>query len=197
MTTARTATVTRTTTETDVTAAVTLDASGDADVETGLGFLDHMLTTLAKHARIDITLKCTGDLHVDDHHTAEDIAIALGRALDGALSDRARITRFADALAPMDESLCRCAIDLSARAHASVDLALARERIGDIATENITHFFSSFANNARMTLHLDSIRGENDHHKAEAAFKALAFALRVAVTIDPTAASVPSTKGVL
>jgi imidazoleglycerol-phosphate dehydratase len=192
----RIATVTRTTSETDIACTLTLDGTGVATISTGLGFLDHMLTALAKHSRCDLELSCTGDLHIDDHHTAEDCALALGQALDQALRDRSGIARFAHAYAPLDESLARTVIDLSGRPFASVNIPFMRETLGDIATENITHFFQSFATAARLTLHVDLIRGDNDHHKAEACFKALALALRQAVAIDTTA-GVPSTKGTL
>lgn len=193
----RTAVLTRRTGETDITARLTLDGSGESAVSTGLGFLDHMLGALARHARFDLELSCAGDLHIDDHHTAEDCALALGKAVDGALADRAGIARFGSAYAPLDESLCRAVVDLSGRPFASVGLAFRRDMIGEIATENITHFFQSLAVAARLTLHLDLIRGENDHHKAEAAFKALALALRQAVARDRGSSGIPSTKGTL
>ena len=196
----RTANVTRQTRETDIACTLTLDGTGVATISTGLGFLDHMLTALAKHSRCDLELTCKGDLHIADPHTAEDCALALGQALDQALQDdlgdRSGIARFAHAYAPLDESLARTVIDLSGRPFASVNIPFVRETLGDIATENITHFFQSFATAARLTLHVDLIRGDNDHHKAEACFKALALALRQAVAIDPTA-GVPSTKGTL
>jgi len=193
----RTSTIERTTGETTVRVTLGLDAGGTCDVRTGLGFLDHMLTALATHARFDLTLSCDGDLHVDDHHTAEDCALALGAALREALGDKRGITRFGSAYAPLDESLARVVVDLSGRAHASVNLGFVRERLGDVATENLTHVFVSLANAAACTIHADLIRGSNDHHKAEAAFKALALSLRQAVAIDPAARSVPSTKGTL
>lgn len=192
----RTATITRKTRETDIACTLTLDGTGAARISTGLGFLDHMLTALAKHSRCDLELTCTGDLHIDDHHTAEDCALVLGQALDEALGDRANIARFASAYAPLDESLARVVVDLSGRPFASVTIPFVRESLGTIATENITHFFQSFATAARTTLHVDLIRGDNDHHKAEACFKALAIALRQAVAIDDTA-GMPSTKGTL
>jgi imidazoleglycerol-phosphate dehydratase len=197
MNTPRTASITRKTGETDISCALTLDGSGQAKISTGLGFLDHMLTALARHARINLELSCTGDLHLDDHHTAEDCALALGQALDTALANRAGIARFGSAYAPLDEALGRVVIDLSGRPHATVNLSFHREAIGAIATENLTHFFVSLATTARITLHVDLIRGENDHHKAEAAFKALALALRQAVAFDDASAGVPSTKGTL
>jgi len=194
----RTATIERTTKETSIKLTLALDGQGDANVRTGLGFLDHMLTALAKHARFDLDLTCEGDLHVDDHHTAEDCALALGQALDQALADRAGVQRFAHAYAPLDEALARAVVDFSGRPHAEIDLRLIRPNIADIATENIAHVFRSLAMASKTTLHIDVLRGHNDHHKAEAAFKALALALRQAVRIegtDPT--SIPSTKGVL
>ncbi|GJM19746.1 MAG: imidazoleglycerol-phosphate dehydratase [Phycisphaeraceae bacterium] len=194
--TARTSTFARTTGETSVSATLTLDGTGAADVRTGIGFLDHMLTALARHARLDLALEATGDLEVDDHHTAEDAAIVLGQALDAAFGDRSGIARFGSAYAPLDESLARAVIDLSGRAHASVDLGLRREMLGQLACENVGHFFITLAANARCAIHLDVLRGDNDHHRAEAAFKAFALALRQAVAIDG-GAGVPSTKGVL
>jgi imidazoleglycerol phosphate dehydratase HisB len=192
----RRAEVSRTTTETAIELRLTLDGSGMADVQTGIGFLDHMLISLAKHARFDLFLRCQGDLEVDDHHTAEDCALALGQALDQALGDRTGIVRFAHAYAPLDEALARVVIDLSGRPSAAVDLDLKRDSIGGIACENIAHVFISLAMASRTTLHVDVIRGDNDHHRAEAAFKAAALALREAVKRDGSTA-IPSTKGVL
>ncbi len=197
MTSLRTATLTRTTSETDVRVTITLGSAGGSDISTGIGFLDHMLTALARHSGIDLTVNTQGDLHIDDHHTAEDCALTIGQALDEALGDRHGVLRFGAAFAPLDEALCRCVVDLSGRPHASVNLGLVREQLGDLATENITHFFVSFAMAARLTLHVDLIRGENDHHKAEAAFKALALALRQAVAQDSASSAIPSTKGTL
>jgi len=187
----------RETRETRVEAAVRLNGEGRAEARTGLGFFDHMLTALAAHSLIDIDLRCEGDLEVDDHHTVEDCALALGAALDRALGDRSGIRRFGSAFAPLDESLARAVVDLSGRPHASVDLGLRREAIGGVACENIGHFFGSLAVAGRLTLHLDVLRGENDHHRAEAAFKATALALRAVVEIDRRRSSVPSTKGAL
>ena len=164
-------------------------------MQTGLGFLDHMLTSLARHGGLDLTLRCAGDLHIDDHHTVEDCALVIGAALDQALGDRAGIARFGDALVPMDEALARAAIDLSGRPWPAVSLGLRRERIGAVATENLTHFFISLAMAGRLNLHLDVLKGDNDHHRAEAAFKATARALRAAVAIE--GGGIPSTKGVL
>jgi len=191
----RTATVARKTAETDVTATLTLEGTGAAEVATGLGFLDHLLGTIAKHARFDLALRCEGDLHVDDHHTAEDCAIALGTALDRALGERRGIVRFGTGFAPLDEALSRSVVDLSGRPWPEVRLDLRRERLGTLATENVTHVLNTLAITARMALHVDVLRGENDHHKAESAFKATALALRQAVRVE--GGDVPSTKGVL
>jgi len=192
---ARTARVSRETRETRVCVDLSLDGTGRVVIDTGIGFLDHMLVALATHARLDLELSCTGDLQVDDHHTAEDCAITLGRAFDQALGSREGITRFGSAYAPLDESLARAVIDCVTRPVASVSLGLRRERLGTLSCENIPHFLSSFATAARLTLHVDVLKGENDHHRAEAAFKALALAIRDAVAISST--GVPSTKGVL
>lgn len=191
----RSAEISRKTGETDITVTLALDGSGVAEIETGLGFLDHMLGALTKHSGIDLTVRATGDTDVDDHHTVEDCAIVLGRALDEALQDRSGITRFGYAYAPLDETLCRAVIDLSGRGWPEVDIPFTRPRVGDVATENIVHFFRSLAIEARMALHIDLIRGDNDHHKAEAAFKSVALALRIAVAAND--GGVPSTKGSL
>jgi imidazoleglycerol-phosphate dehydratase len=189
----RRAELNRKTGETDITVALALDGSGIVEVDTGLGFLDHMLRTLGRHTGFDLEVSATGDIEVDDHHTVEDCAIVLGRALDEALGDRSGITRFGSGYAPLDESLSRVVIDLSGRPWPEVNLAFSRPTIGDVATENIVHFFRSLAIEARMALHVDLIRGDNDHHKAESAFKALALALREAVALRGD--GVPSTKG--
>jgi imidazoleglycerol-phosphate dehydratase len=194
--TARRTSMRRTTRETDVQVELNIDGVGDAEVNTGIGFLDHLLSALAKHARFDLILSCQGDLHIDDHHTAEDCALTLGAALDACLGDRVGIERFGDALVPMDEALARAAVDLSGRPGSVVELALRREAIGTLATENMRHVVSSIATGSRSTIHLDVLRGENDHHKAEVAFKALARALRQAVRRDGSDQT-PSTKGVL
>lgn len=192
----RSATIERRTSETSVNVVLDLDGKGTAKVATGLGFLDHMLTSLTKHARLDLELACEGDLQVDDHHTVEDCALTLGQALDAALGDRRGIQRFGHAYAPLDEALARVVIDLSGRPLAEVEMGFRREWVGEVATENLTHFFRSLATTSRMTLHVHLLSGENDHHRAEAAFKALALALRQAVSLDATA-DMPSTKGVL
>jgi len=187
--------ITRKTNETDIRLALDLDGSGEAEVSTGIGFLDHLVTALARHAGFDLTLQCRGDLQVDDHHTAEDCALVLGSALNEILGDRSGIARFGWAYAPLDEALARAVIDLSGRPYPVVDLGLNRPAIGELACENVGHFLSSFATTARCALHVDVLRGQNDHHRAEAAFKALALALKAAVF--KIGDSVPSTKGVL
>lgn len=185
----------RNTAETEISVILALDGTGIGEVATGLGFLDHMLSALAKHSGMDLTVKAEGDIGVDDHHTVEDCAIVLGRALDTALGDRSGIARFGHAYAPLDESLSRAVVDLSGRPWPEVSIGFTRPSIGDVAAENIVHFFRSFAMEGRMALHVDTIRGDNDHHKAESAFKALALALRQAVS--PRGDGVPSTKGSL
>jgi imidazoleglycerol-phosphate dehydratase len=188
--------VERKTAETTVLVELTLDGSGQAEVGTGVGFLDHLLTALARHARFDLTLRCDGDLRVDDHHTAEDAALALGEAVDQALGDRRGVARFGWALAPLDEALARVAVDLSGRPFADVNLGLTRDALGALSAENVPHVLRSFATAARLTLHVDVLKGENDHHRAEAAFKATALALRQAVAASGFD-DVPSTKGTL
>ena len=184
--TGRTANLERKTKETEIRVDLALDGAGRVEVATGLGFLDHMLTALAFHAGWDLSLSCRGDLEVDDHHTVED----------RALGDRSAITRFGWAIVPMDEALARAAVDLSGRPCAVVDLGLRRESIGQVATENLAHFLRSLATAARSALHVDVLRGDNDHHRAEAAFKATARALGQAVAAAGRQ-GVPSTKGVL
>lgn len=194
--TARKAELTRKTKETDISLVLNLDGAGVAEVATGIGFLDHLLTTLARHARLDLTLSCKGDLHIDDHHTAEDCALALGAAIDQALGERAGIARFGSAYAPLDEALARAVIDLSGRPYAYVELGLKRQALGGLGCENVGHVLRSLATAARATLHVECLRGENDHHRAEAAFKAAALALRQAIALTGEH-GVPSTKGVL
>lgn len=186
----------RSTKEVEITGWVDIDGTGVASVDTGLGFLDHMLTTLAKHSGFDIEITARGDLGVDDHHTVEDCAIVIGEGLNAALGDRVGITRFGSAYAPLDESLARAVVDLSGRGWPEIHLDLTRERIGEVSTENLTHFLRSLALTGRMALHVDVLRGDNDHHKAEAAFKATALAFRAAVA-STGSETVPSTKGVL
>ncbi|MDX2437525.1 MAG: imidazoleglycerol-phosphate dehydratase HisB [Acidobacteriota bacterium] len=193
--TSRTTTRERSTKETTITCRLNLDGTGKIAVATGIGFLDHMLTALAFHAGWDLDLQCSGDLEVDDHHTAEDCALTLGEALDTALGDRAGIQRFGSAYAPLDEALARTVVDLSGRPWPQVELGLQREMLGGLACENVDHFLRSLAIAARCALHVDVLRGDNDHHRAEAAFKATAFALRQATAL--TAGGVRSTKGTL
>lgn len=199
----RTATIRRITRETRIEGALALDggvspgkAGSAIDIATGIGFLDHLLHALAFHGGFDLSLRCEGDLHIDDHHSAEDCAIALGEAFDAALGDRSAITRFASAYAPLDEALSRAVVDLVRRPCACIDLGLTREQIGALSCENIPHFLSSFATAGRFTLHVDTLKGVNDHHRAESAFKALALALRQAVA--PAGSAGPrSTKGAM
>ncbi|TDZ74266.1 Imidazoleglycerol-phosphate dehydratase [Colletotrichum trifolii] len=167
-------------------------------VNTGIGFLDHMLHALSKHAGWSLALNCKGDLHIDDHHTAEDVCIALGYAFADALGSMAGLARFGYAYAPLDEALSRAVIDLSNRPYSVVDLGLKREKIGDLSCEMIPHCLQSFAQGARVTLHVDCLRGENDHHRAESAFKALAVAVKMATSrVAGKEGEVPSTKGTL
>lgn len=191
----RKATLDRKTSEVAISGRLDLDGTGVSDVSTGLGFLDHMLVTLAKHSGFDLVVSVVGDTTVDDHHTVEDCAIVLGRAIDGALGDREGIRRFGHAYVAFDETLVRSVVDLSGRRWSEIHVGLTRERIGDVSAENVVHFFRSLAIEGRMALHVDLIRGDNDHHKAEAAFKATALALRSAVEI--TTLGTPSTKGSL
>lgn len=192
----RTCNIERRTHETSIEMQLTLDGTGQAQIATGIGFLDHLLAALVKHARWNVTLSCVGDLHVDDHHTAEDCALVLGAGVDKALGDRAGIRRFGYAYAPLDESLARAVIDFSGRPYADVNLALQRDSIGGLACENVGHVLSSFATAARATVHVDVLKGRNDHHRAEAAFKALALALRDGVSPSGFG-DVASTKGTL
>ena len=194
----RTAQVRRETRETTIDLSLDLDGVGRADVTTGVGFLDHLLDSLARHARFDLTVSASGDLHVDAHHTVEDVAIVLGQVFDRALGDKRGLRRFADATVPLDEALVQVAVDLSGRGFATIDLPFGGEMIGAMPTEMVPHFLRSFATEARLTLHVRLLAGENDHHRAEATFKALARALEVATRRDPRIADqVPSTKGTL
>ncbi len=195
---ARTAEIRRETKETTIDVVMDVDGTGRADIATGIGFLDHMLDSLARHSRFDLKVRATGDLHIDAHHTAEDVAIVLGQALDQALGDKRGLRRFADATCPLDEALSQVVLDLSGRGFAAVDLPFRGERIGTLPTEMIPHFLKSFAVEGRLTLHVRLLAGENDHHRAEATFKALARCLELATRIDPRIATlVPSTKGSL
>lgn len=194
MTDMRNAQVKRETSETAIELDLTLDGTGVADVDTGVGFLDHLLAGLTKHARFDLSLRCRGDIEIDDHHTVEDCGLALGAAIDDALGERRGITRFGSAYAPLDEALARAVVDISGRGGAWVSLNLQRESIGALSTENLPHFIESLARTAGITIHVDVLKGENDHHRAEAAFKALALALRQAVARSGEQ-GIPSTKG--
>ena len=194
----RTATIRRETAETKISLTLDLDGSGKGEVATGVGFLDHMLTLLARHARFDLAVRCDGDTNVDDHHSVEDVGICLGKALREALGEKRGIRRYGDCALPMDEALILAAVDLSGRGYCACDLSFETEKIGSFDTELVAEFFTAFALNAGVTLHLVQLSGKNSHHIAEAAFKAAARALRAAVAADPDAAGeVPSTKGVL
>lgn len=188
--------INRKTSETDISLTLNLDGKGEARIDTGVAFFDHMVNAVAKHGKLDLQLTCKGDVEIDDHHSVEDCALALGSAVDQILEDRRGIKRFGSAYAPLDEALARVVIDLSGRPHCCVDLSLEREMLGELSSENVPHFFQSFATTARAAVHVDVIKGENDHHKAEAAFKAFALALREAISLDGTN-DVPSTKGSL
>ena len=194
----RKASVKRTTKETDVEIELDLDGEGRAAISTGIGFLDHMLELLARHSRIDLAIKAKGDLHIDQHHTTEDVGIALGQALKKALADMKGITRYADVHVPMDETLTRVALDISGRPFLVFQVEFVRAKIGSFDTALVQEWFQAFAVNAAVTLHVATLYGSNDHHIAESCFKALARALRAAVAIDARAAhEVPSTKGTL
>jgi len=177
---------------------VDLDGAGAASISTGIGFLDHMLELLARHSRIDLTVKAKGDLHIDQHHTTEDIGIALGQAVKQALGDMKGLTRYADVHVPMDEALTRVALDVSGRPFLVFNAEFVRDKVGSFDTELVQEWFQAFAMNSGVTLHVATLYGTNDHHIAESCFKGLARALRVALAIDPRAANeVPSTKGSL
>ena len=194
----RQATIKRTTKETAIEVSVNLDGTGLSDSHTGIGFFDHMLDLLARHSRIDITVKAVGDLHVDFHHTTEDVGIALGQAVKQALGDMAGITRYAGVHMPMDETLTRVVIDISGRPFLVFKSAFPTQKIGEFDTELVREWFTAFAGHAGVTLHVETLYGENSHHIAESCFKGLARALRTAVAIDPrNAGEVPSTKGQL
>ena len=195
---ARTAEITRTTSETDITVRLDLDGSGQAEVATGVGFMDHMLTSFARHALIDLSVRAEGDLHIDFHHTTEDIGIVLGQALAQAISDKHGVRRYGNAAVPMDEALVSAALDLSGRPFLAWSVTFERDKIGEMDTELFEEFFRALAMNALMTLHVTQQAGRNAHHVAEACFKAVARALRIAAEADPRAAGViPSTKGAL
>ena len=192
----RTATITRTTSETDIRVVLDVDGTGRTKITTGVGMYDHLLTSFGMHGLFDLEIATKGDLHIDEHHTVEDTAIALGQAFDEALGDRSGITRFADTRLPMDEAVAIAAIDLGGRAYTVLDLPFIAPSIGALGTQMIPHALEAFASSARMTLHL-AASGRNDHHIAEASFKALARSMRVACELDPRRVGIPSTKGVL
>ena len=194
----RNATVRRTTAETDVTLSLVLDGTGMTDINTGCGFLDHMLTLWARHGRFDLSVTCEGDTDVDDHHTVEDIGICLGQAFADALDDKRGINRYGSILLPMDEALIAAAADLSGRAYLGFDLQIPTEKVGTFDTELVKEFFMAFTRESAITLHLKQLAGENSHHIIEGTFKAFCRILRQASTVDPEAADeIPSTKGVL
>jgi imidazoleglycerol-phosphate dehydratase len=193
----RRATVERKTRETDIRLALALDGSGRSSIATGIGFLDHMLTALATHGRFDLEVRCRGDLHVDAHHSVEDVGIALGQALRQALGDKRGVVRFGHAYVPLDEALSRCVIDLSGRPWLHFGVEFKARQIGNMPTELFEDFFWALADHGRLNVHLDTLRGRNAHHIAETLFKSTARALSMAVALDPRVREVPSTKGSL
>src|SRR5213596_2105532 len=193
----RAAEIHRKTKETDIRVSLVLDGGGTARISTGVPFLDHMLELFAKHGLFDLEVTCKGDLHIDDHHSVEDIAICLGEAFHSALGDKAGISRYGESVVPMDEALCRSVIDLSGRFYLVYEVKTRRQRIGNFSVELAEHFWRSFAETAKFNLHIDCLRGRNSHHILEGTFKATARALKQAVARDPRVTSVPSTKGVL
>lgn len=194
----RRAEITRKTAETDITVEIALDGTGAYDNQTGVGFFDHMLDQLARHALIDIKIRAKGDLHIDDHHTVEDTGIALGQALTKALGDKRGIRRYGACLLPMDDALVRCALDLSGRPYLVWNVEMPTPKIGTFDTELVREFFQALSTHGGITLHVDQLHGINSHHIAEAAFKAVARALRLAVETDPRKSdAIPSTKGAL
>ncbi|KQS02929.1 imidazoleglycerol-phosphate dehydratase [Sphingomonas sp. Leaf357] len=194
----RIASISRRTSETSIDVTVNLDGTGIYEVSTGIGFFDHMLEQLSRHGLIDLSVKTVGDLHIDQHHTVEDTGLAIGECVARALGEKRGIRRYADALSPMDETLTRVAIDISGRPYLVWKTEFSQKKLGEMDTEMFEHFFHSFAQTAGVTLHIETLYGQNNHHIAEAAFKGLARALRTAVEIDPRKAdAIPSTKGVL
>lgn len=194
----RSAKITRRTAETEITVEINLDGTGSYDNQTGVGFFDHMLDQLARHSLMDMTVRATGDLHIDDHHTVEDTGIALGQAIAQALGDKKGICRYGSCLLPMDDALVRCALDLSARPYLIWNVDLPTQKIGSFDTELVREFFTALATHGGITLHVDALHGVNSHHIAEAAFKSVARALRDAFEVDPRKAdAIPSTKGAL
>ena len=194
----RTATVTRNTLETRITVSVNLDGSGKTEFATGISFLEHMLDQIARHGLIDLDIKAEGDIHIDYHHTVEDIGITLGQAVAQAVGDKKGITRYGHAYVPLDEALTRVVVDFSGRPGLEFHVPFTRARVGEFDVDLFHQFFQGFINHANVTLHIENLRGDNSHHQAETVFKAFGRALRMALTADPRAAGVtPSTKGVL
>ena len=194
----RTSAIKRTTAETDISLELNLDGAGESLIDTGCGFLDHMLTLLSKHSKFDLTVKCKGDTNIDYHHTVEDIGIALGEALKEAVGNKAGICRYADTVLPMDEALILSAVDVSGRAYLGFDMNIPTQKVGDFDTELVEEFFLGFVRNADITLHIKQLDGTNSHHIIEGAFKSVARSLRAAVKIDEEFSDdIPSTKGVL
>ena len=194
----RKAEVCRKTGETDIRISLVLEGNGTSTIDTGVGFLDHMLTLFARHGRFDLEVSCKGDIYVDDHHSTEDIGIALGKAFDQALADRKGVVRYGSTILPMDESLILSAVDLSGRGLLVYDLSIPAEKVGTFDTELTEEFFRAFAHNAGATMHLKQLAGSNSHHIIEGAFKSVARSMKAAVTVDPDfAEEIPSTKGVL
>ena len=194
----RTAQIERKTAETEISIALQLDGKGDADIQTGCGFLDHMLVLFAKHGRFDLKIRCTGDTYVDDHHTVEDVGIALGQAFRAALGEKRGVCRYGNMILPMDEALVLSAVDLSGRSYLSCKLEIPTEKVGTFDTQLVKEFWLGFVRNCQCTLHINSLAGENSHHIIEGAFKSVARSMKAAVAIDPAfAEDVMSTKGVL
>jgi len=194
----RRASVARKTKETEISVSVDLDGSGKSEIETGIGFLDHMLEQLSRHSLIDLTVKAKGDLHIDFHHTTEDTGIAIGEAVSKALGERKGINRYGDAMIPMDETLTRVALDASNRPYLIWKVNFTKPKLGEMDTELFKEWFQAFAQNAGLTLHIENLYGENNHHIVESCYKGVARALRAAVEIDPRKSdAIPSTKGVL
>lgn len=194
---ARKASLNRETKETKISCSLNLDGKGKYEISTGIKFLDHMLELFSKHSLIDIELQAKGDVDTDDHHTVEDAAIVLGKCIEKALADKRRLNRYGTAFVPMDESLARCVIDLSGRGYCVYNAEYSRAKINDLSTEMIEHFFKSVAENLKANVHIDLLRGRNNHHRCEAIFKSFALALREAVAINPRISGVQSTKGKL
>ena len=194
----RKATVERTTKETSVSASVNLDGSGIYDIDTGIGFLDHMMEQLSRHSLIDLTIRAKGDTHIDFHHTTEDVGIVVGQAIADALGDLRGITRYGSAIIPMDETCTRCSVDISGRPFIIFKVSFSRDKLGEMDTELFLEWFRAFAQGAGMTLHVENMYGENNHHIIESSYKALARAMRQAIEIDPRKSNtIPSTKGMI